>query len=98
MEDDEVPAAGPATEMGDRRQRAPRDRLVRSLDASRTETQALGDPRESQEIRAVALECYATREVRIVGVAVIGRDGRQRRQAAVVASALADEGELSRRD
>jgi hypothetical protein len=99
MEDDEMSAAEPATEMGDRRQRALRDRVVRRPDALGPETEALGDPREGQKVRAVAVECRLAREARIIErAAVIGRDGRQRRQAAVVAAALADEGEFSRRD
>ena len=98
MDDDEVPTAEPAANVGDRGQRALRDRVIRRLDASGAEAQAFDEAREGQKIRAVALKCSFGRELRKVERAtVVGRDGRERRQAAVVAPALTDEGEISRR-
>ena len=96
MNDDEVPAAEPAAEVGDRRQRELRDCVVRRRDALDAQAQALGDLRERQKIRAVPFECHLIRETRVVErAAVIRRDGRERCQAAVVAPALADKGEFS---
>jgi hypothetical protein len=53
MDDDEVPAAD-QTKMGDRRQRARRDRVVRAFHAVRLKPEALGKPRQGQKIRPAA--------------------------------------------
>jgi len=48
MDHYEVPAADPAAKMGDHRQRAFRDGVVRRFDAFGPETEALGGPCEGQ--------------------------------------------------
>ena len=98
MDDDEVPAAEPATGMGDRRQRALRDRVVRHFDALGPEAQVFGDPREGEKIRTVALARYLAGEMVIVELATVtGRNGRERCRAAVGAPPLAHEREFPRR-
>lgn len=85
--------------MGDRGQRAMRDRVVRSLDALSPKTQPFRDPREDQEVRTVAIKCYLTKEFVVVeGATVIRRDGRERCWATIVTPPLADNGKSWQRD
>lgn len=85
LEDDEVSCAEPHAQVGDRRQRAPRNRVVRGSDASRLETETLRNLRQSDEIRPVTVEPELSRQVLAVESApVIPRYGRKSGETAVV--------------
>jgi len=71
LEDDEVSCAEPRAQVGDRRQRAPRNRVVRGSHASRLETETLRNLRQSEEIRPVTVEPELSRQVLAVESATV---------------------------
>jgi len=93
LHDNEMPAAEPSPEMGDRGQRAGRHGLIGGdLYSLRLESEGFGEARQCQEIRTVGLCCRLVDEALVdQWEAVVGGDRRERSKAAVVASSLADD-------
>ena len=81
--------AEPGPQVGDRRQRAPRNRVVGGSDASRLETETLRNPREGEEICPVTLEPELRRLVLAVEQETVIRGNRRERgEPAVVTPPL----------
>jgi hypothetical protein len=84
--------AEPSPPVGDRRQPASRNRIVGRPDAPSLETETFGNPRQTQEIRAVTVERELTRQVpNVESAAVISRYGRESGETAVVLEPLTSE-------
>lgn len=94
MKDDEVTGSkAAAANMGDRRQLAGCDRVVRRFDASRPQTQARRETGERQKVRAIPVEQdIAGKGLVIDRNAVMRRHGCDGSEAAVVVLTLPDEG------
>ena len=96
MHDNEVPAAEPPTDMGNRGQRAGLDRVVGRLDPAGTETEAFSRPGQCQQIYAMPVEWDLVPHVHVDRITVTSRDGCQRSTPAVIALALTDDRKLCR--
>jgi hypothetical protein len=84
--------AEPGPHVGDRRQRAPRNRVVRGSDASRLETETPRNPGEGEEICPITIEPELSRLVLAVEQeTVIRRNRRERGEPAVVMPPLTNE-------
>jgi hypothetical protein len=89
MDDDEMPAAERAAPMGNRRQGAVGNRVVRCFDATCVKAEAFRELREAQEIGAVILEPQCARPpCDIESAAIVGSDCRHSGETAVVVSTL----------
>jgi hypothetical protein len=92
MDDDEMSTSQPPPPVGDRRQPAPRNRVVRGSDAPSLETEALGYPRQTQQIGTVTVKRQLIRPISMIESAAVMRGhGRESGETAVVVVTLTSE-------
>jgi hypothetical protein len=89
MDDDEMSTSEPRPPVGDRRQPALRNRVVRGSDAPSLEAEALGKPRQTQQIGAVTVKRQLIRPIPMIESAAVMRShGRESGETAVVVVTL----------
>jgi hypothetical protein len=92
MDDNEMTTSEPPPPVGDRRQPALRNRVVRGSDAASLETEALGNPRQTQQIGALTVKSQLIRPIPMIESAAVMRShGRESGEAAVVVVTLTSE-------